>query len=320
MILIDLKKVSQYDTRIANIANKVRILQLKPRINLMGVHQMQILKPLATALAIGLSTLPAAAGSLWSTDGFDMPESVVFDPSNDRLIVSVMVGAPNAADGNGRLALLSSDGTVLDANWATGMDAPKGLALMDGKVFAADLTRLHIVDAATGEPLASLAAEGAVFLNDVTTNGHEVFVSDMMTDTIWRYTDGTFEKWLESPALNHPNGLLWDDGRLLVGSWGRGLKDDFTTEAPGSLLSIDPKTKEISIVARDIGNIDGIVRLDGSLVLNDWINGKVFKIAEDGKASEILNEAAGLADIGAADGVLYLPHMLDGRIEAVTLD
>jgi len=281
---------------------------------------MQIRNSLAAAFVAGLTATTAHAGSLWSTEGFDMPESVLHDQDHNRLVVSVMQGAPNAVDGNGHLALLSQDGDVIEANWATGMDAPKGLALMDGKIFAADLTKLRIVDAATGKLLASLPAEGAVFLNDVTTNGKDVFVSDMMTDTIWRYADGTFEKWLETPELAHPNGLLWDNGRLLVGSWGKGLKGDFSTEAPGSLLSIDPDTKEISVIASDIGNIDGIVRHGDRLVLNDWINGKVFEIDADGHATEIAQEAAGLADISAANGVLYLPHMLEGRIEAVTLD
>ncbi|XHC09055.1 ATP/GTP-binding protein [Labrenzia sp. ac12] len=281
---------------------------------------MQTFKPLAAALLLGLSTLPSSAGSLWSTDGFDMPESVTFDAAANRLIVSVMEGAPNAADGNGHLALLSTDGKIIDAKWATGMDAPKGLALMNGKVFAADLTSLRVVDAQTGKLLQSLPAEGSVFLNDVTTSGDEIFVSDMMTNTIWRYADGTFEKWLESPELNHPNGLYWDNGRLLVGAWGKGLKNDFTTEAPGSLLAIDPATKAISVVARDIGNIDGIARLNGKLVLNDWINGKVFEIGSDGTPNEIMSEPAGLADIFVHDDVLYLPHMLEGRIEAVRLD
>ena len=281
---------------------------------------MQTFKPLAAALLLGLSTLPSSAGSLWSTDGFDMPESVAFDAAGDRLIVSVMEGAPNAVDGNGHLALLSTDGKIIDAKWATGMDAPKGLALMNGKVFAADLTSLRVVDAQTGKLLQSLPAEGSVFLNDVTTSGDEIFVSDMMTNTIWRYADGTFEKWLESPELNHPNGLYWDNGRLLVGAWGKGLKNDFTTEAPGSLLAIDPASKAISVVARDIGNIDGIARLNGKLVLNDWINGNVFEIDADGTPNEIMSEPTGLADISAHDDVLYLPHMLEGRIEAVRLD
>ncbi|GAB2208120.1 ATP/GTP-binding protein [Roseibium sp. ROS1] len=281
---------------------------------------MQTFKPLAAALLLGLSTLPSSAGSLWSTDGFDMPESVAFDAAGNRLIVSVMEGAPNAADGNGHLALLSTDGKIIDAKWATGMDAPKGLALMNGKVFAADLTSLRVVDAQTGKLLQTLPAEGSVFLNDVTTSGDEIFVSDMMTNTIWRYADGTFEKWLESPELNHPNGLYWDNGRLLVGAWGKGLKNDFTTEAPGSLLAIDPASKAISVVARDIGNIDGIARLNGKLVLNDWINGKVFEIGSDGTPNEIMSEPAGLADISTHDDVLYLPHMLEGRIEAVRLD
>eukprot|EP00903_Cladosiphon_okamuranus_P002476 g2474.t1 len=245
-----------------------------------------------------------------------MPESVLYDAGHDRLVVSVMQGAPNAVDGNGHLALLSTDGKTIDPAWATGMDAPKGLALMGGQIFAADLTYLRIVDAASGSLVASLPAEGAVFLNDVATSGEAVFVSDMMTHTIWRYAEGRFEKWLETPVLAHPNGLFWDNGRLLVGSWGMGLQDDFTTEAPGSLLSIDPETKAISVVASDIGNIDGIVRLNGKLVLNDWINGKAFEISADGAATEILAEPAGLADISAANGTLYLPHMLEGRIEA----
>lgn len=281
---------------------------------------MQILKSLVAAGCLVLFPLSTEAGSLWSTEGFNMPESVLYDANHDRLIVSVMQGAPNAVDGNGHLALLSTDGKLIDTAWATGMDAPKGLALMDGQIFAADLTHLRIVDAASGDLVASLPAEGAVFLNDVATNGEAVFVSDMMTHTIWRYADGRFEKWLETPDLAHPNGLFWDEGRLLVGSWGKGLQDDFTTEAPGSLLSIDPETKAISVVASDIGNIDGIVRLNGKLVLNDWINGKAYEISADGAAKEILAEPAGLADISAANGTLYLPHMLEGRIEAVTLD
>ncbi|TYC64151.1 ATP/GTP-binding protein [Rhodobacterales bacterium] len=281
---------------------------------------MQPLKFLAASLLFGLGTLPAAAGSLWSTEGFDMPESVAYDPAADRLIVSVMNGAPNAVDGNGQLALLSTDGKIIDAKWASGMDAPKGLALMDGKVFAADLTSLRIVDAGTGELLQSVPAEGSVFLNDVTTNGSEIFVSDMMANTIWRYSNGTFEKWLESPDLDNPNGLYWDEDRLLVGAWGKGLQNDFTTEAPGSLLAIDPATKSISVAARDVGNIDGITRLDGRLLLNDWITGEVFEIGADGKLTGIMSQPAGLADISARDGKLYLPHMLEGRIEAVTLD
>lgn len=111
---------------------------------------MHIRTSLAAALLLGATSLAAQAGTLWSTEGFDMPESVLFDPANDRLVVSVMEGAPNAVDGNGHLALLSRDGQVLDTNWATGMDAPKGMALMDGKIFAADLTHLRVVDAATG--------------------------------------------------------------------------------------------------------------------------------------------------------------------------
>jgi hypothetical protein len=48
--------------------------------------------------------------------------------------------------------------------------------------------------------------------------------------------------------LEHPNGLDVADGELVVAAWGTGLKDDFTTEAPGRLLAIDLATKAITPV------------------------------------------------------------------------
>jgi hypothetical protein len=281
---------------------------------------MQFLKSLMTASLLAFGAATANADTIWTVEGFDMPESVLFDPEGNRLIVSVMVGAPNGKDGNGHLALLSIDGTVIDLNWAEGLDAPKGMALMNGKLFVSDVTNLRIIDAKSGELLETLPAKGSKFLNDVAANGKDVFVSDMMTHIIWRYHDGEFSKWLETPELRHPNGVYWDNDRLLVGSWGKDLQDDFTTEVPGSLFAIDPETKSISIVATEVGNIDGIVRLDGKLILSDWISGALYEIKDDGSATEIATRPAGLADIGAKGDVLYLPHMLKGKIEAAKIE
>jgi hypothetical protein len=281
---------------------------------------MQFLKSLLMTSLLTFSAITANAETLWTVDGFDKPESVLFDPENKRLIVSVIDGAPNGKDGNGYLALLSTDGSAIDLNWTEGLDAPKGMALMNGKLFVSDITNLRIIDAKSGELLETLPAKGAKFLNDIASNGKDVFVSDMMTHIIWRYHDGEFSKWLETPELRHPNGVYWDNDRLLVGSWGKDLQDDFTTEVPGSLFAVDPETKSMSVVATEVGNIDGIVRLDGKLILSDWISGAVYEIKDDGSAIEIATHPAGLADIGAKGDTLYLPHMLKGRVEAIKLD
>lgn len=66
---------------------------------------------------------------------------------------------------------------MLDANRVTGLDAPKGMAILGTTLLGADLTRLHEIDLASGTLLRSHDVEGAVFLNDVTPDGEQAFIS-----------------------------------------------------------------------------------------------------------------------------------------------
>lgn len=269
-----------------------------------------------TVLVLTVSANAVPAEPLWTTGGFDMPESALFDPVNDRVIVSVIGGNPGEADGNGTLALLSAEGDLLDASWTTGLDAPKGMALLGDTLLVADLTQLHEIDATTGELRRSLTAPGAVFLNDVSADGNVAFISDFMANALWRYEGGNLSLWLEDPRLSHPNGLLLEGDQLLVGSWGEGMQADFSTEMPGSLLSVDLTTREITVLAADVGNIDGVVRIGETLLVSDWITGQLFEIAPGGNALPVGDYAAGLADISAHATTLYLPSMLEGTIGA----
>lgn len=273
-----------------------------------------IKKTMLAGLALVLNTSAALADEAWTAGGFDMPESAVFDTERNRIILSTIIGNPGAADGQGSLVLLTPDGDVIDANWAVGLDAPKGMAILGDVLLVADLTRLHEIDLATGEIRRSLAMPKAVFLNDVTSDGEVAYVSDLMTDSLWRYANGEYTLWLSDPQLAHPNGVFLDEGRLLVGSWGSGLRDDFTTETPGSLLSISLETREISVVAPGIGNIDGITRIDDAIIVSDWVTGGLFEIGSDGEAHQTAKFAPGLADISSDGSTLYLPMMLDGTL------
>jgi len=273
-----------------------------------------IKKTMLAGLALVLNTSAVLAEENWTAGGFDMPESAVFDRARNRIILSTIIGNPGVADGQGSLVLLSPEGEVIDANWAVGLDAPKGMAILGDVLLVADLTRLHEIDVATGEIRRSIAMPEAVFLNDVTSDGEVAFVSDLMTDSLWRYADGAFTLWLSDPQLAHPNGVFLDEGRLLVGSWGAGLRDDFTTETPGSLLSVSLETKEISVVAPGIGNIDGITRIDDAILVSDWVTGGLFEIGRDGAAAQTAQFAPGLADISSDGSTLYLPMMLEGTL------
>ena len=276
-----------------------------------------ILKSVTTAM-LGLASPLMADPVNWNAGSFDMPESAIFDAMHDRIIVSVMVGHPGDADGNGHLSLLSSDGEILQREWITGLDAPKGMAIVGSTLLVADLTRLHEIDLEAGTLIRSLDVPGAVFLNDITSDGEQVYVSDLVGNQIWQYQAGDMSIWLEDARLAHPNGLLLEETRLVVGSWGQGMRDDFSTEEPGALLAVDLETKAISTIVPHLGNLDGVVRIGDMLVVNDWITGQLFEVDTDGSTTLLAEYSAGLADIAAYGNTLLLPAMLEGSISART--
>lgn len=269
----------------------------------------------ATVL-IGLTSPLHADPASWTTGPFDMPESAIFDAAHDRIIVSVIQGHPGEADGNGHLALLSLEGEISEPGWITGLDAPKGMAIVGETLLVADLTRLHEIDLPTGTLLRSLEVDGAVFLNDIASDGKQAYVSDFMGNRIWRYQAGDMTVWLEDAALAHPNGLYLDEERLVVGSWGQGMRDDFSTEVPGSLLAVDLETQAISTIVPSLGNLDGIVRIGDVLLASDWITGQLFEVGADGTHTVVAEHPAGLADIAAYGNTLILPSMLEGNVSA----
>ncbi|MFZ6014466.1 MAG: ATP-binding protein, partial [Bacteroidota bacterium] len=64
----------------------------------------------------------------WSTDSvFRVPESVLFDSKANLLYVSNIDGKSNEKDGKGFISKLSPDGKIIAMEWATGLNAPKGM-------------------------------------------------------------------------------------------------------------------------------------------------------------------------------------------------
>lgn len=277
------------------------------------------MKPLyLAALSLVGPVMAQAAEPTFVTTGFEMPESVVVDTAQDRLIVSNIVGNPTEADGQGYLSLMSPDGTVIDKHWVTGLDAPKGMAILGDELIVTDLTAVHVIDVKTGDHIARLSGEGAVFLNDVAAGGDVAYISDMMSHSIWTYADGALSQWMQDDTLAHPNGLWVDGDALIVGSWGAGMKADFSTDKPGDLLSVDIDSQAISVIASEVANLDGVVRVGEEYIVNDWITGEMFSVTLDGKTKSVAQSVQGLADISYGNGVIYMPLMFDGAVTAMS--
>ncbi len=280
----------------------------------------------ATAwLMAGVVPALGAPVVLWETTGLSTPESALPDPTGTFAYVSNINGNPTDKDGNGFIAKVSlKNGTILEPKWATGLDAPKGLALSDGQLFVSDIDRLVEIDTATGEIVASYKAPGAKFLNDVAADdrGH-VYVSDSGTSTIWRLTDDRLEKWLDGPELKYPNGLLVQGDKLIVAAWGPTDKDG--TPAPANLLEISIPDKTVRDLGdgSPIGNLDGIEPFDAtSYLVTDWMAGKLFRIFASGKAEEMLDLNQGSADIAwmPKERLLLIPMMKDDKLVAYRVE
>ncbi len=267
----------------------------------------------------GLAAEPVLA---WRSPAeLQQPESVVYDAGRGLLYVSSINGAGTAHDGNGYISRLDPEGRILELKWVTGLDAPKGLAISHGRLYAADIDKLVEIDIASGRILKRYPAPGAVFLNDVAAAPDgDIYVSDMMTNRIHRLRAGRFEVWLEDPALENPNGLYVQGERLIVGCWGP-ITKGFSTSAPGHLKSIGLADKTIRVLAggKPIGNLDG-VEGDGAggYYLTDWVAGGLLHVSAGGKLEQLLDLDPGSADLGYARrlGLLLIPMMKDGRVLA----
>jgi len=278
----------------------------------------------APALALLAWTSPAACEplKLWETTGLKTPESALLNPTGSFAYVSNIDGNPTEKDGNGFVSKLSlDDGKILELAWAKGLDAPKGLALANGRLYAADIDQLVEIDVADGKIVARYDAPGAKFLNDVAADSEgRIYVSDSSASTIWRLAGGKFEKWMEGEALKFPNGLKVKGDKLIIAAWGA-PGTSAPKSAPANLLEVSIPDKTVRDLGdgTPIGNLDGVEPLDDkSFLVTDWVAGALYRIDTSGKAELLLDLGQGSADIGylPAKHLLLIPMMKDDKLVA----
>lgn len=266
------------------------------------------------------------AKEIWALKGLSAPESVEIDTARGELYVSNVSGEPNGKDGKGFVSRVSTGGEMIEAEWVTGLDAPKGLALDGSTLYVTDIDRLIAIDVAAGVVSDSWQGEGAQFLNDTAVDGKgRVFVSDMATNAIYVLDGGSFSVWLQDEALQHPNGLKVDDGRLIVAAWGKDMQPDFSTKVAGHLIAVDLETKAISAIGsgEPVGNLDGLEPDGaGNWLATDWIGGGLLRIRPDGSFEQLLDLNQGSADIEylEGEGVAVVPMMMDNRLVAYKIE
>ncbi len=250
---------------------------------------------------------------VWRTpQDFNIPECVLYDPERKIVYVSNISGKPGEEDGDGFIARLSLDGTLQEKKWITGLDAPKGMALQGDRLFVSDIDELVVIDIEKGKVVQRHEHPEARFLNDVVVDGQgRAYVSDMLGNKIYRLTEDDLQVWSEVQSLTKPNGLLLEDGRLLVGM-------------NNTLASIGLSNRDLEVMVENTGSIDGLRALDqGQYLISDW-NGRIHRV-EAGKEKVKLLDTTPLS-MNAADmeyipatGMLLVPTFRDNRVIAYEL-
>lgn len=249
---------------------------------------------------------------VWRTDQvMKTPESVLYDPARDILYVANM-NRDEEGDDTGFISKLATDGTVIELEWITGLNEPRGMGIYENMLFATDMNRVIAIDLDKGELVKSVPVEGSEFLNDLTiAEDGTVYFSDSRTGKVQVYKDDMLEDWLTE--LNGPNGLFDLGDEILLGASG-----------DGELRKLNKETGEYTVMATGIG-VDGIeyTGIEDYYIVSEW-KGRIHVVGQDTMQTVLETEEQEInsADLGfhIKDKMVYVPTFFDNRVVAYKLE
>lgn len=286
-----------------------------------------LLAGISLLLSIQLS---AQTRVTYLTTSLRHPESII---SDGKFYYVSDIGAAmqsTAKDGDGAIVKLSADGQVLSANIAkVSLDAPKGSAIIKGRLYVADVDKIRVISLASGEQVSVIdfSAYNTSFLNDVVAkDAHTLFVTASDLGKIFEVQLGSTPVIKDSGIdLPMTNGLSYDahQQRLYLNTMGAQGNGEV-----GFIRWQDGKAVYTRI-GSDSGIFDGLAIPDkNTLLVSDWRSFE--KVAGVAKKIDIKSGAvvtlplpiiAGPADFyyDAKRKRVLLPVMLEGKIQVIDL-
>lgn len=274
----------------------------------------------ALIATLGLAWPAAVLAEPAILTGFAHPESVL--PLADGAFVSNL-GAnlePMAKDGDGFISRLDAHGAIVSLKAMTGLDAPKGMASLNGQLFVTDIDRVVGFDPASGAQVFEARMDCATpcFFNDLAVADERLLMTDTAQGKLWALdvATGAFTQLAE--GISGANGVIWDaaEARAVVVALGA----DFSG---GDIYTWSETAGLTKIPASPHGVFDGLALLpDGRALVSDWVGLKgeagvllAVDLATGGTEALPLPQALhGPADFALTEDKLWLPAMLDGAV------
>lgn len=274
------------------------------------------IQPIA-AIVILFSAISVSAQhqfvKVWETAPvFKVPESVLLDASSQTLFVAnidtINGSGPWSKDGRGSIGKMSANGKDVKAEWVTGLEAPKGMGIYNGKLYVADITNVVVIDINGAKIEKTIAIPNAENLNDLTIDKSGiVYVSDSRGRKIYKVKDGVAEVYVD--GLRNPNGVLAHN-------------NDFYILDNGTLLKVNADKTTKKVVEGMDGGTDGIENLSGDeFIVSAW-GGIVYLVNTATGSKEVLLDSradkANAADIAVdkATKTVFVPTFWKNTIAA----
>lgn len=207
--------------------------------------------------------------------GFESPECIKTDGTHFYVSNVGKELAPTVKDGDGYISKLDANGNVLDMKWVTGLHAPKGMEILNGKLYVTDIDRVYGFDLKSKKKVfeVDLRSESVNFLNDLCIkNDQALFVSATNKGAVYEIDlrgTGNFKMVEIYGDLMGVNGLQYkaDEDKLIMA--GFGLDGSPTGMISYSFLNKAPIKQKFS--GGFHGYLDGLQMVGPNIVLmTDW--------------------------------------------------
>lgn len=246
------------------------------------------------------------------SSGLDVPESSYYNPFDKTIYVSNIVGKYDVKDGIGYISKVSMDGKIIQKEWISGLNGPKGMSATKQKLFVTDFDRVLEIEISSRKILKEYKSTKSKDLNDVViASDGRIYVTDSASDCLFFVGKDSLEVYMEDDQIKGMNGIYTEGNILYIG-------------AKGNLLSISLQSKEIKVLANNVGYVDGIFQLSpGAFIASDF-GGKI-QLVQVGKGIEKLLDTSSkkinAADLGyiPSQKILLVPTFFNNRVIAYKL-
>jgi sugar lactone lactonase YvrE len=204
---------------------------------------------------------------------------------------------------------MKPDGSVTKRDWVTGLNAPKGMALLNGKLYVTDIDEVVEIDVAGAKIAKRYPVAGAKFLNDAATDGKQVYFSDSETGKVHRLDNG--KATLVAEGFAGINGLGFDQKGQLFILDGKGLR------------RYNPADKASQFVNEVVTGGDGLVIIDDSTYIASRWQGEIY-LVQNGKEHLLLDTKADSSNTADIDYIrdqqlVLVPTFFKNKVVAYKL-